>query len=355
MHLISKQYLNEIIIIIKLQYKLSAMSILRKLNTKAKTEINTGFGTNAADYGGRFVNKDGRANIEKRGVGLFERTSWYHAMLSMPRWKFFCLIIAFYIFVNIFFAIIYYAVGVENLVGIKAGSKLERFGQAFFFSAQTFTTVGYGHISPSGFLVSAIAALEALIGLLSLALATGLLYGRFSKPTAYLKFSNNAIIAPFKNGTALMMRIAPFKNTTLTDAEAKLTVGMPVEENGKMVNRFFPLELEYAKVNALTLSWTIVHPITEDSPLYNFYKDDFENIQGEILVFIKAFDDMFSNTVVARSSYSFKEIVYGAKFNPMYHRNSEANKTILDLEKINSFTKADLFNASATVNKSIKL
>ena len=329
------------------------MSLLRKLNTKAKTEINTGFGTNTADYGGRFVNKNGQANIEKRGVNFLESISWYHSMLAMPRWKFFVLIFAFYILVNFVFACIYYFVGVEHLSGMNTGSNLEKFAEAFFFSAQTFTTVGYGRISPSGFLTSAIASFEALIGLLSFALATGLLYGRFSKPTAYLKFSGNAIIAPFKDITALMLRTAPFKNTALTDAEAKLTLGMTVEENGKPVNRFFPLELEYSKVNALTLSWTIVHPITEESPLYKFSKEDFENTKGEVLIFVKAFDDMFSNTVVARSSYTFKEVVYGAKFIPMYHRNDDADATILDIGKINSFIPADIAYASVNSDKAV--
>jgi Inward rectifier potassium channel C-terminal domain/Ion channel len=322
------------------------MAPLRKLNTKAKIEINTGFGTNAQDYGGRFVNKNGQPNVEKRGVGFLERISWYHAMLAIPRWKFFFIIFAFYIIVNIVFACIYYFVGVEHLSGMKVGSETEKFAEAFFFSAQTFTTVGYGRISPSGFGTSAIAAFEALIGLLSFALATGLLYGRFSKPTAYVKFSGNAVIAPFKDGAAVMLRISPFKNTALTDAEAKLTLGMPIEENGKMVNRFFPLQLEYDKVNALTLSWTIVHPITEDSPLYGFTKDDFENNRGEFLIFIKAFDDMFSNTVVARSSYTFKEVVWGAKFIPMYHRNGDDDATILDLEKLNSFIPAEISDSN---------
>ena len=329
------------------------MALLRNLNIKAKTEINTGFGANTADYGGRFLNKNGRANIEKRGINFFERISWFHAMLSIRRWKFFFLIFAFFFLVNMLFACVYYFVGVEHLAGMNTSSELEKFGEAFFFSAQTFTTVGYGRISPSGFLTSTIAAVEALIGLLSFALATGLLYGRFSKPTAYIKFSDNAVIAPFKDITGLMLRIAPFKNTTLTDAEAKVTIGMAVEENGKMINKFFPLQLEYEKVNALTLSWTIVHPITEDSPLHNFSKEDFENSRGEILIFIKAFDDMFSNTVVARSSYTFQEIVYGAKFVPMYHRNEEANKTILDLEKINAFLPAPITANIQAANKTV--
>ena len=318
------------------------MALLRKINSRAKTEINTGFGANNADYGGRFVNKDGKPNIEKRGIPFLERISWFHTMLSVPGWKFLSIIFAFFIIVNLVFASIYYFIGVEHLSGMNTGSEVHKFGEAFFFSAQTFTTVGYGRISPSGFGTSAIAAFEALLGLLTFAIATGLFYGRFSRPKAYLKFSDNGIIAPFKDITALMIRIAPFKNATLTDAEASITLAMAIEENGRAVNKFFPLELEYSKVSALNLSWTIVHPITESSPLYRFTADDFANTTGEILVFFKAFDDMFSNTVVARSSYTFKEVVTGAKFLPMYHRDELAHKTILELNKLNSFATADI-------------
>ena len=329
------------------------MALLRKINAKAKTEINTGFGANSTDYGGRFVNKSGRANIQKRGIPFLERISWFHTMLAVPRWKFLLIIISFFIVVNLIFACVYYSIGVEHLYGMKTGSEMQKFGEAFFFSAQTFTTVGYGRISPAGFGTSAIAAFEALLGLLTFSLATGLFYGRFSKPKAFLKFSHNAIIAPYKDITALMLRIAPYKNATLTDAEAKLTLGMAVEENGRSVNKFFPLELEYDRVNALNLSWTIVHPITENSPLYHFNAADFANTTGEVLVFFKGFDDMFSNTVVARSSYTFREIVMGARFIPMYHRDESNNRTILDLDKLNAFHEADVSFAFANANQAV--
>jgi hypothetical protein len=169
-----------------------------------------------------------------------------------------------------------------------------------------------------------------------------LFFGRFSRPTAFLKFSHNAVIAPYGDITGLMIRISPFKNTNFTDAEAKMTLGMSVEENGKTINKFFALELELDRINALTLSWTLVHPITEDSPLYKFTEADFKNTNGEILVFIKTFDDMFSNTVAARSSYTFEEVVYGAKFEPMYTRSDDNSRTILNLDKLNVFNNADL-------------
>ncbi len=316
--------------------------MLRKINSKAKAEINTGFGVNPSNYGGRFLNKDGRANIEKNGLGFFERISWFHTMLVIPRWKLFTVILLFYVAINLVFATIYFLIGVDSLGEVPSPSPLTNFAEAFFFSTQTFTTVGYGRISPIGFLSSSIASLEALLGLLSFALATGLLYGRFSKPVAYLRFSHNALIAPYKDKNALMLRVAPFKNINLVDAIASVTLGMTVEEYGINVNKFYQLPLELSTVTSLTLSWTIVHPIDEKSPLYNFAKSDFENIKGEILVTIKAFDDLFSNIVVTRTSYIFSEIHYGAKFEPMYERAPEGDRTIIYLDKLNRFMPASL-------------
>jgi inward rectifier potassium channel len=320
------------------------MDLLKKINSKAKTDLNTGFGTNASSYGGRFINKDGTANIVKRGLPFLGRISWYHTMLAMPRWKFLAILVAFYVLVNFVFASIYYGIGVEYLNGIETtGSEWVKFGKAYFFSAQTFTTVGYGHISPNGFLTSALAATEALIGLLSFAIATGLFFGRFSKPTAFIKFSHNALIAPYRDGgTALMFRMTPYKNTNFTDAEAKVTLGMIIEENGKMVNRFYTLDLEMAKINSLTLSWTLVHPITENSPFYQFTAQDYQTIDGEIIVFIKTFDEMFSTTVAVSTSYTFEEFIYGAKFEMMYSDSEDNTRTVLHLDKLNSFYKVDL-------------
>ena len=318
------------------------MALLRKLNSKAKSEINTGFGINTNDYGGRFVNKDGGANIDKKGISIIERVSLYHSLLAMPRWKFFSVIFLFFIIVNLCFSIIYYVIGVQHLAGAVVKSPVENFVEVFFFSCQTFSTVGYGRISPAGNLITSVAAFEGFLGPLSFALATGLLFGRFSKPTAYLKFSKNALIAPYQGITALMLRVAPYKNTTLLDADVKVNMAMSVEENGKMVNKFFPLTLEFNTVTALTLSWTIVHPINDSSPLYNFTKEDFANTKGEVLVYLKAFDDMFANTVVARTSYIFSEVVFGAKFKPMYKSSEDKNKTILHLDKLNAFDPADI-------------
>ncbi|UOK42463.1 MULTISPECIES: ion channel [Flavobacterium] len=313
------------------------MAFLKRINARAKTDANTGFGTNSSNYGGRFITKDGDANVKKEGIGLVESISWYHTMLVLPRWKFMMVIFIFYLLVNLFFACVYCIIGVGHLNGITADNPVDKFGQAFFFSAQTFTTVGYGHISPSGFWASFVASVEALFGLLSFAIATGLFYGRFSKPKAFIRFSDNALIAPYKDINALMLRMTPFKNTNLTEAQAQMTLGMILEEDGKTVNRFYSLDLELQRINALTLSWTLVHPITEVSPFYNLTKEDFEKIRGEVVVYVRVFDDMFSTSVVKRTSYTFSEIVHGAKFVPMYSRSDDDSHTRLFIDKLNMF------------------
>ncbi len=317
--------------------------MFKNINKKAVALLNSGFGTNSGSYGGRFINKDGSANVEKKGLNFLSRISWYHTLIDMPAWKFMMILLFFYIGINFVFALLYFAIGLEHLNGIDAsGSVWTQFGQAYFFSAQTFTTVGYGHISPSGFITSAVSAAEALIGLLSFAIASGLFFGRFSKPVAFLKFSHNALIAPYGDITGLMIRITPYKNTNFTDAEAKITLGMSVEEDGKLVNKFYFLDLELQKVNSLNFSWTLVHPITEESPLFGFKKDTFENTIGEVIVYIKTFDDMFSTVVGTVSSYTFDEIIYGAKFKPMYTRSTDNTKTVLYLDKLNEFEKVSL-------------
>lgn len=314
------------------------MALFHRFNSKAKTLINTGFGSSASNTGGRFINKDGSVNATKKGIGILDRISWYHTMLDMPTWKFLSILLLFYITINFVFAILYFGIGIEHLNGINTtDNQWVQFGQAYFFSAQTFTTVGYGHVSPVGFYTSALSSAEALMGLLSFAIATGLFFGRFSKPAIYLKFSHNAIIAPFNNSTGLMFRLAPYKNTNYIDAEVNVTLGMRIEENGVIVNKFFTLDLEYHKINSLALAWTLVHPITDESPLYGFLASDYESISGEIIVIIKTFDDMFSTTVATRTSYTFEEIVYGAKFKPMYNRSEDNQSTVLDMGLLNAF------------------
>ena len=322
------------------------MALFRKSNLQQ--DLNTGFGTNSNSTGGRFINRDGRPNVIKKGVSFLRRYSWYHTMLGMRRGKFLFLLFLVYILVNLLFAGIYFLIGSEHLAGIDHSSPLKVFTEVFFFSTQTFTTVGYGRISPVGFLTSAVATFEAFLGLLSFAIATGLFYGRFSRPRIFLRFSDIAVIAPYRGGTALMLRVAPYKNNNLSDVEARLTMAVTTEDNGKLTDKFYDLSLEFDHISGLALSWTIVHPIDEKSPFFGWTEGNIASTDIEVMIYMKAFDQVFSNNVITRTSYISSEIVWGAKFRMMYEPNEDKSKTILDLGKMNDIDRVDLpgFNSA---------
>ena len=308
------------------------------INAFSKTNNDTGFGTNASNYGGRFVNKDGSFNVRKEGVPVWQRFSMYHTMLNLPSWKFIIVIILFYMLINLLYTAIYFLVGIEGLQGMIGGTGWQKFKEVYFFSTETFTTVGYGRVNPVGDGVNLVAAIEAMSGFLSFAIATGLIYGRFAKPKSFLAFSHNAVIAPYKDKNALMFRVAPYKdNHTLTNAEIKVTTGLLVQENGNPVFKFYELSLERTRVDSLMMNWTVVHPIDEDSPLLGLNFEDLKAADTEVYVLIKGFDDVYSNTVLQRTSYTFEEIKFDAKFIPMYHESEDGRTTILELDKLNEY------------------
>ena len=316
--------------------------LLKKLNKMAQINNETGLGTNTALGGGRFFNKNGVANVELRGLPFWQRLNLFHTMLTMKRWKFLLSIMLFFILINLLFASLYLLIGIEHLNGMVAETIGEKFGEAFFFSAQTFTTVGYGRINPVGFMTSFIASFEALTGLMSFALMTGLLYGRFARPRSFIRYSKNALFAPFGEGVALMFRMVPYTKNYLVNVEVKVTMAMKVLEDGVRKNKFYNVPLDIAKASTMTANWTLVHPLNEDSPIFQFSKEDMSNAEVELLIFVQGFDESFSNTVISKASYTFDEFVFGAKFVPMYHPNETNDKTILHLDKLDLFSPIEL-------------
>jgi inward rectifier potassium channel len=287
----------------------------------------------------RAINRDGSFNVERRGTG-WRDIHPYLFLISIPWPAFLALVTAAYLAANTVFAAIYYSLGPGNLQHGDAPDKLNRFLNAFFFSAHTLTTVGYGNIAPATISANIFAAIEALIGLLGFALATGILFGRFSRPSARIGFSENALIAPYEGRTSLQFRILNRRPNALMEVEATVIL-MGVEgEPGKQKRTFQPLTLERDTIDFLALTWTIVHPIDESSPLFNKTSEDAERAQSEVIILIKAFDETFSQSVRARYSYRFDETIWNAKFTPAFEFDHTGNM-VLNIDKVGSYVPVE--------------
>jgi inward rectifier potassium channel len=261
----------------------------------------------------RAINKDGRFNVRRVGRNWRD---WhpYLFMISASWPAFFGLITVAFLVVNTLFAVLYEILGIENLKNAEASSRALEFMNAFFFSAHTLTTVGYGNMWPVGLGANAVAVLESLTGVLGFAIATGLMFGRFSKPSARFGFSDTMLIAPYMGGTSLQFRVVNRRTNNIMDLEARVLL-MTVEFcNGKPERRYLPLDLERASVLFFPLTWTVVHPITEKSPLAGKTPEDLERLQAEVLILMRGLDESFGQTVQARYSYRFDEIKWGQRF-----------------------------------------
>lgn len=327
------------------------MALHKKIKSTLKSNTDTGFGTNADTQGGRFINKDGSYNVIKRGLPIYERISFFYKMLTMPVMKFGIVLITFFISINLFFTLIYFVLNKSQFTGVLPGGSVHYFFELYYFSVQTFTTVGYGRINPDGYVAGALASAEALTGLSSFALITGILYGRFSRPRAYLRFSKNALVAPYHDGTGFMFRFVSYKeNHNLTNVEVTVTFGLTDPETKRF--NFYNLPLERNRIDSLSLNWTVVHPINEDSPFYGLTADDLVDTDAEVYVLVRGFDDVFSNTVLQRTSYRFNEIIFDAKFDKMYYENDDDTTTIIEINKLDNYTKVNTpVSANPVINQ----
>ena len=322
------------------------MAFLRKHNKSkilqdAERRNDIGFGTQVTDASTRLVNKDGSFNVRRLSESFWAQLSIYHQLITMSWTKFILIVTSAFFVANFIFAALYELVGVEHLAGIDLTNEFTKFYDAYFFSAQTLTTVGYGRIAPHGFWASTIASIESLMGLLTFALATGLLYGRFSRPVARVLYSKNAIIAPYLNITGLMFRIINEGKSRLLDLSAEISFSILVQgADGKKSRTYHTLPLERNRVQMFPISWTIVHPITEDSPLFGLSQQAMLDGDAEFFVLIKGMEDTFNQTVHSRMSYHVKEMVWGAKYESMLVESSGV--ITVDFGKLSNIREAPL-------------
>ena len=302
----------------------------------SQEERDLGFGSVVArESRKRLLNRDGTFNVERRGLRFFQSLSLYHTLLTMSWPRFLLAVSGSYLVINVIFACAYLLCGPGALVSPPTGVPEGRFLQAFFFSVETFGTIGYGNIYPLGVLSNFVMVVEALAGLLVLAMSTGIIFARFSRPTARIRFSRSAVIAPYRGITALMLRIANERSNQIVEVDAQLLFSHRQDDDGAP-RLFDELGLERRRVVFFPLAWTIVHPIDETSPLFGLTAADLEDMDAEFLVLLKGIDDTFSQTVHARSSYTARELVWEARFASMFNPPTPDGVLSIDLERLDS-------------------
>lgn len=300
--------------------------------SKEKDYQDSGFSSKPNLQGTRLLNKDGSFRAKKVGLGFWEQFSLFHTLHQMSWTKFIIYIFLFYSIVNFIFSFVYLAVGVEGISGAIYENKWEEFLQAFFFSCQTITTVGFGALSPNNTTIQVISSLEAFVGLMLFAIMTGMLYGRFAKPRAEFIFSEKVIVSPYQDGHGIMFRLANAKNTDMINANVDFLVGYL--ENGK--RKFAQLGLERGSINFLPTSWTVVHPLNDDSIFKNWSPSDYIEKEVEFMVTIMAYDNTYDQNVNTRTSYKGQELEFNKKFVSMTSVNSNG-EPIVDLSLIGTY------------------
>ncbi len=293
--------------------------MLSKLTQRFKNrpELDPGLGTKVVTPKSRLILPDGSFHVRRTGLPWWERTTPYQWLGQISWPAFACMALVGYAFTNTLFAFAYLGIGLNHLQGTVAGTFWQDLREAWFFSAQTLTTVGYGRISPEGTLSSSLAAFEALVGLMGFGVWTGLVFSRFSRARSKILFARHSVVAPYKEGLAWMFRMVASHDHPLLDADAYVLFTWVEAGPQGPVRRYQDLVLERSAVRFFPMNWTLVHPIGDDSPLNGLTAADLEEIDAEIMVLVRAHDETYGQTVHSRSSWKARDILFGARYAPM--------------------------------------
>jgi inward rectifier potassium channel len=263
----------------------------------------------------RLLRRDGSFTARREGFSRLSYLNGYHALLTMTWPRFLGIVTASYLALNALFAGAFLVCGVGALRGLTDGQMGGVFLRAFFFSVDTFATIGYGNVYPVGAAANWLVVIEALVGILFAALLTGLVFARFARPTARVLFSRTAVVAPYHGKTAFMFRVTNARSNQLMELECKVLYSR-LDGFGR---RYDQLKLERTKVVFFPLSWTVVHPIDESSPLWGRTYEDLVESDAEFDILLGGIDETFSQMVHARSSYKPDEILFEKKFANLYN------------------------------------
>ena len=279
----------------------------------------------------RFLNRDGTNNIIKpKTYGFFEDV--YHRTMGLSWFQFFLILTVLYFAINFIFALLYFSIGVDGLTGVRSVSQnLNFLSECFFFSIQTFSTIGYGSVSPANLLTNTVVSFQALLGLLSVGLMSGLFFSRFSTPTARVAHSEVALITKHENQNVFMFRMANARMNQMIEASVTVMIAIDTTTpEGITLRKLIDLPVLRSKTPAFALSWTVIHVIDDQSPLYKKSILDLENNNAEIFVLVSGHDESFHQLVFSRYSYTANEIVLDRQYKDMLIREGHMLRINID-------------------------
>ena len=287
----------------------------------------------------RLVNRDGTFNVVRHGLSVLTSLSAYHWLVTMTWTRFVALLAGSMLVWNALFAALFLACGPGALVVPEGAGVDHRWLSAYFFSVQTFATIGYGQIAPAGVAANVVVVLESFMSVVFITLVTGIVFARFSRPTARVMFSERAVVAPYNGGQAFMFRLVNVRRSQLFELHAKVSCAYWERTDGRRTRRFASLELERPTVNFLPLSWTIVHPFDATSPFRGLSEAEFRALEPEFLVLLSGVDETWEQVVHARSSYANGEVAWGARFADIYDRR-DADQLAIDIRQLSRIEAA---------------
>ncbi len=290
----------------------------------------------------RLLNRDGSFNVVRDGLPFWSSLSPYHALLGLSWPAFLALAATAYGLINGLFAGLYLLCGSASLQSMEPFPIADPFLRAFFFSVETFGTIGYGNIAPVGFAAHMIVTLESFLGLTSLALATGITFARFSRPSIRLLFSRSAVVAPYRGISAFEFRVVNLRRSQLLEVECKVFLSRVEPRGGKPFRNFYNLPLERTKVSFFPAAWTIVHPIDDESPLRGATRDSLLAQDAEFIVLLTGYDETFAAIVNTRTSYKPHEIVWGAKFADIFNHGDPRGVMSIDVGRLHQIETVPL-------------
>ncbi len=306
--------------------------------TKAPRTEDPGIGTSFEKPLDRLVGKDGSFMVSRAGQGSSLREGFI-ALVTMPLWRLLITFMVGYLGMNLLFGSLYMLIGVGNIGNADMSSLGSRWLGAIGMSIQTLTTVGYGSLYPDAPIAWVVAAIEGVFGILGFSLISAVIFARFARPNTRLAYSDTALIAPFKDGWAFMLRLANKRSTLLLEVEARMMLVMAdVDDQGERLN-YYNMKLQLEKVNFMPLTWTVVHPITPESPLAGMSEKDLHDRRAEVILILKGVDEGYMQQVFTRHSYRYDEIAWGGRYVRAFSAKNGAMQ--LDLEKLSAFTSVD--------------